>query len=139
MNTSLAPAVKAALFGIGVVFISAVISFFASSDGVSINTQAWPPSAKAILNESPSTPLTPEQWKRIDRELAADPNQAKPSHLIAGEIRNTWFIFVALSVLSLLVAHRLWKPLSFGTATALLAPTVIVLVDAFQHVHPYYR
>ena len=125
--------------GIGVLFISTIIAFFASSGGVSTNTEAWPASAKVILQESPGTPITSEQWKRIDKALAADPNNAKSSHLLAGEVRNMWFVFVALSVLALLLAHRLWKPLSISTATAILTPTTIFLLAAFQHVHPYYR
>ena len=139
MENAFGPVVKAALIGIGVLFISTIIAFFASSGGVATNTEAWPARAKAILKESPGTPITSEQWKRIDKELSADPNNAKSSHLLAGEVRNTWFVFVALSVLALLLAHRLWKPLSISTTTAVLAPTTIVLLAAFQHVHPYYR
>jgi hypothetical protein len=139
MKNAFKPILKATLVGVGVLIIGIVIAFFASSDGVSPNTEAWPVAAKAILNETPTTSITPEQWKRIRKELANDPNTAKFSHLFAAEIRNTWLVFVPLWVLVLLLANFLWKPLSISKATALLTPTVVFLIFAFQHVHPYYR
>lgn len=139
MKDSFAAVVKAALLGCGVLLISLIVAFFGSSSGVRTNTEAWPASAKAILNESPGTPITAEQWKRIEKALSADPNNANSSHLLAAEIRNAWHLFVALSVIGLFVTHRLWRPLSTSTAAATLAPTAIVLLAAFQHVHPYFR
>ena len=138
MKNAFGLVVKSALIGIGVLFISMIISFFASSDGVRSNVDAWPVTAKAILKESPGKELTSEQWKRIRKELSDDPNKANASHLFAAEIRSTWFVFVALSVFALLLAHRYWIPLSISTAAAMLAPTTIFLIAAFQHVHPYY-
>ena len=139
MKDSYASVAKAALLGIGLLFVSMIIASFSARGGVSTNSEAWPASAKAILKEFPGTPITSEQWKRIEKELSADPNNAKSSHLLAGEVRKTWFVFVALSLLALLLVHYLWKPLSIGTATALLVPTTVALLAAFQHVHPYYR
>lgn len=139
MKSSFATVVKAALLGCGALLISAIVALFASSSGVRTNTEAWPASAKAILNESPGTPITAEQWKRIEKELSTDSNNANSTHLLAAEIRNAWHLFVALSVIGLLVAHRLLRPLSISTAAATLGPTAVVLLAAFQHVHPYYR
>jgi hypothetical protein len=131
MKNSFGQVVKAALIGTGVLFVSMIVSFFALSGGVSINTQAWPAGAKSILKESPGTPITSDQWKRIDKELSADPNNPKSSHLLAAEVRKTWFVFVALSVLALLPAYRLWRPLPIGAATALVAPTAMALLLRF--------
>jgi hypothetical protein len=139
MKDSFRSVAQAALLGVGVLFISTIVAFFASSGGVRTNTDAWPASAKAILTESPSAPITAEQWKRIEKALSADSNNAKSGHLFAAEVRNTWYVFVALSAFGLLLAHHLWKPLSLSIAGAMVAPTALALLAAFQHVHPYYR
>jgi hypothetical protein len=139
MQHSLRSIAKATVLGLALLFISIVIAFFTSTNGVAVNTNAWPAKAKAILNESPGTPITSNQWKRVNRELAADPNRSKFSHLFAAEVRSTWFVFLALSVVGLVLAHMLWRPLSVGTAAAVLAPTFVALLIAFQHVHPYYK
>lgn len=139
MNTASAALFKAALLGLAVLMLSAVVSFVAHSGGVRMNTDAWPPEARSILTEAPGQPITAEQWRRIEKELQAHGGDAKPSHLLAGEVRQTWPVFVVLALLALLLVRR-FRPLnSLAAGVAVVTPSLLVVLAAFVHSHPYYR
>lgn len=130
---------KALALGVGVLILGTLVSFFAHTGGVRVHTEAWPPSARAILSEQPGQPISVEQWRRIDKELAAHAGNAKPTHLLAGEVRQTWFVFLGLALAALLLVRRL-SPLRPALAGFLLtAPSCVAVLLAFAHTHPYYR
>ena len=130
---------RAMLLGLCVLIASTVTSFFAWTSGVSTDTNAWPPGARAILAESPGVPLSSEQWARIEAELARDPSRPLPIHLLAAEVRKTWPIFVFLVGVALILTRLRWRSFSLLHATVLATPTALALLGASILTHPYYR
>jgi hypothetical protein len=138
-NATPLAALKASALGLAVLVLSIVVSFFAHTGGVRVNTEAWPPSARAILLEQPGQPISAEQWRRIDKELAAHGGNAKLTHLLAGEVRQTWFVFLGLAFGALLFIRRLssLRPALAGLLVA--APSCLAVLWAFAHTHAYFR
>jgi hypothetical protein len=111
------PLLKSAALGIATSIVALVVSFFASTDGVRINTEAWPPAAKAVLferSQGPRSgePLSEEQWKRIDKALREHGGEAMFSHTAAAELRRVWPIAVVIALLALVLARWLWKAIT---------------------------
>jgi hypothetical protein len=139
MNTLPVALIKALVLSVAVLIAGAAVTFFAYSGGVSVNTEAWPPTAKAILAERPGQPISSDQWRRIEHELQTHGGNAAPTHLLAGEVRQTWPAYVALPLFALLLLRRL-RPLSPITAGLIVvAPSLLLVLAAFLHTHPYYR
>jgi hypothetical protein len=61
----------ALLIGITLVVAALALAEFLTFPkmGHSIDTSKWPIAAQAILTEKPGTPISSEQWKRIDKVL----------------------------------------------------------------------
>lgn len=133
---------KALLLGLAAPVVSAIIAFFTFSDGVSVNTDAWPPAAKAVLAEQPGQPRTSEQWRRIERELQNHAGQPRFSHLLAAEFRQAWLVFAGGALVAAVLVFAFMRRLNrLGLASAVLVatlPTVFVLWGVFSHTHPYY-
>ncbi|MBQ0962009.1 hypothetical protein KAK06_23940 [Ideonella sp. 4Y11] len=137
-SVTLPAVVKAVFLGLAVLLLSTIVSFLTRTGGIRVNTEAWPPSARTILLERPGQPITIEQWRRIDKELSSHKGSANPSHLLAGEVRHSWFVFFGLAIAALCFVRRL-RPLPPVFAGILLsAPNGLALLAAFAHTHPYY-
>lgn len=128
---------RSAALGIAASIAALVLAFLSSSDGVRVNTEAWPPAARAIVKERPGEPITTEQWRRIERALREHRGSAQPSHTVAAELRKAWPIVAIVASFALGFARWRWKPLTFGATVLVLAPTALLLVAAFTHTHPY--
>jgi hypothetical protein len=129
---------KPMLLGITVLFVSIIAAFFLRQDGVKINTDAWPPSAKSILIEQPNEPLTKDQWKRINQALKSNGNDGRGSHLFAAEIRSAWFIYLPLPLIALFVVRymRLKRPIAASILA--ITPNLLLLIWAFLRTHAFY-
>lgn len=139
MNTVVSSLGRGLLIGICVLLITAIIAFFVSQDGVSVNTEAWPATAKAIVEEHPGTPISADQWTRIEKALREHEGNSHPSHLLAAEVRKAWYIFLLVPALALAMARRTWPPLTLPLGIAISAPNVIAILVAFTHTHPYFK
>jgi hypothetical protein len=130
------------LLGAAAPVLSAAIAFLTFTEGVRVNTHAWPPAAKAVLAEQPGQPVSAEQWRRINRELQSHPGSPTGTHLVAAEFRKAWPVFAGGALVALIVvllSRRRFMPLSATTvAFAAIAPSAAVLWAVFAHTHPYY-
>lgn len=129
---------KSIALGIVAAPVALAIATLSSGSGVRLNTEAWPPTARAILAEQPGEPISLNQWRRIEEALEGAGNNALPSHLVAAELRRAWPVVVLVAVLALLGARWLLKARAFNTAVGVLAPSALLLLAAFVHTHPYY-
>jgi len=128
---------KSAVIGIAAPVVALLLTFMASTGGVRVNTDAWPPAAKAVLAERPGQPISQEQWARIDKTLREHGGDARPSHTAAAELRKVWPIAVIVLLVALGFARWRWKSLPLGASALVVAPTAVLLVAAFTHTHPH--
>lgn len=130
---------KATLLGLAALLSSVILAFLMYSDGVRMNTDAWPPHAKSILMEQPNEPISADQWRRIDHALRAHGGNARASHVFAGEVRNSWPLYLLFPGLALLLVRRL-KPLPpLLAGLIVVSPSFLLMLASFLHLHPYYR
>jgi hypothetical protein len=128
---------KSAALGIASSMVALLVAFFASSDGVRANMEAWPPAAKAIVKERPGEPISTEQWRRIEKALREHGGDAMPSHTAAAELRKAWPTLAIVALFALGLARWRWRALTLGAAVLVLAPTAFLLLGAFTHTHAY--
>ncbi len=130
--------VKAVFLSVGALLVALLISFFGFSGGVGKNTDAWPASAKQILEETPGSPLSSEQWRRINRALEAHGGNSSGTHLFAAEVRKVLPVFVLVPFFFLLFIPFL-KPLkTWEAGLILVAPCATVAITASVHRHAYF-
>ena len=130
--------VKAAFLSLGAFLVALLISFFDFSGGVQINTDAWPASAKQILDETPGSAISSEQWRRINRALEAHGGNSSGTHLFAAEVRKVLPVFVLVPFFFLLFIPFL-KPLkTWEAGLILVTPCAIVAIAASVHRHAYF-
>ena len=130
-NTKSVSAARAAVLGVLLVAVAFVLAEFFTfpATGHRVNTDAWPPEARAILKENPGVPITSEQWKRIDEALrpygGAEHGQTP---YWSQTVRSSWwwFVLLPLAALALLVVRRL--RIAASTVVLVAAPSVVVLL-----------
>lgn len=122
-----------ALAGVLLALVSAVLAEFLSGPqyGHRIDTSALPPPAKAILAESPGTPISTEQWRRLDKVMAQHGGGwPGGTQLFNASIRHSWYWFLLLPVLALAwLRRRDSMPLPVGVLVAF--PSLSMIAWAF--------
>ncbi|MGE4049450.1 MAG: hypothetical protein AB7F38_00160 [Piscinibacter sp.] len=129
---------KSVALGLGAALAALIISNLFSSSGVKLRTEAWPASAKAILFERPTVPLSADQWRRIEKTLQEAGNNANPSHLVAAVLRRAWPLVLLFAFVAFAAVRWLLKDRTLSAAAAATAPSALLLFAAFAHTHPYY-
>lgn len=93
-NARRLPPHYALLLGIALVIAALAVAEFLTfpEAGHRIDTTTWPIAAQAILNETPGTPITSEQWKRIDKVLSGhgDMNYGQRPYW-SSTVRASWW------------------------------------------------
>lgn len=121
----------ALLIGAGLVLFGFLLAEFATfpATGHRVDTTQWPVEAQAILREQPGVPISTEQWKRIDSVLRArgDLNYGQRPYW-AQTVRASWWWFLLLPGLAVVVTRFRQIDLSAVTAVLLCAPSAIVLL-----------
>jgi hypothetical protein len=128
VSTSAALIVGAGLVVLALLFAE-LVSF--PSTGHRIDTTKWPAEAQEILRERPGVPVSPEQWKRIDKVLQ---HQGSLNHgqspYWAQTVRASWWWFVAMPVLASLVLSVKQRTLAFRSTMLVVSPSAAVLLAA---------
>ena len=130
-NTRRLPPHYALLAGIALVVAAFALAEFLTfpQTGHRIDTTKWPMEAQTILREKPGTPISSEQWKRIDRVLKeyGDMNYAQTPYWSETVRASWWWFFLVplLAAVTLRFRGRQFTPLS---ASLLASPCVITLV-----------
>jgi hypothetical protein len=129
--------------GLGVAFVAGALAVllalalaeFVSAPGHRINTTALPAEAQAILAERPGTPITTEQWRRLDAVMSRHGGWPQGGSVLVASIRHSWYWFVCLPVLAA-AALRLSRRRSGPLSLALVAlPSFMALALAFLATH----
>jgi hypothetical protein len=121
----------ALLLGVALVVAALALAEFLTfpEAGHRIDTTRWPIAAQAILKETPGTPITSEQWKRIDKVLKehGDMNYGQRPYW-SNTVSASWWWFLLVPLLAAAVLRfRGWRlaPLSISL---LAVPSFIILV-----------
>ena len=85
--------------------------------------------AQAILTETPGTPITSDQWKRIDRVLkeSGRANDGQRPYW-SMTVRASWWWFLLLPLLAVAVLRLSGWRLTPLSSSLLAVPSVITLV-----------
>jgi hypothetical protein len=123
----------AAVIGVALVLVALLLAEFASfpSTGHRINTAKWPSEAQAILKENPGTPITSEQWRRIEQALRPHGGYNTgqvPYWSQTARASWWWFVLVPAAACAFLAATH--RKLSAATVAWLSVPSGIALIAA---------
>lgn len=97
--------------------------------GHRVDTTKWPAEAQAVLTEKPGTPITSEQWKRIDRLLQehGDTNFGQRPYW-AQTVRASWWWFLLAPLLGIAIIRFRGQQVSPLCVSMLAGPSVAALV-----------
>ncbi len=121
----------ALLLGVALVVAALALAEFLTFPEVGhrIDTTRWPIAAQAILKETPGTPITSEQWKRIDKVLKehGDMNYGQRAYW-SSTVSASWWWFLAVPLLAVAVLRFSGWRLAPLSLSLLAVPSVIILV-----------
>lgn len=123
----------ALLVGLVLLGFSAALAEFVSgpAHGHRINTAELPAEARAILAESPGVPISAEQWHRLDTVMSSHGGWPGGGQLFAASVRHSWYWFIALPVLAVLLLRRR-AALSSVVVGLLAGPSLFAVAYAFM-------
>lgn len=139
MNAANSTLSRSAAVGVGLLLALAALLFAEfltfPATGHRLNTEVWPPEAKAILLESPD-PMTPDQWKRLRNALEpyGGPRYGQPPYW-AMTATASWWWFVLLPSAALLVLRLRRVRIQVPAAVLVGLPSPLVLIAALFVVH----
>lgn len=123
---------NAILLGLFIALAAALLAELVSgpAHGHRIDVDALPQEAKAILAEKPGTPISSEQWRRLDKVMAKSGGWPSGGYVFLASVRASWYWFLALPVAALLLWWRR-APLSGITVGLVSAPSLLLLASAY--------
>jgi hypothetical protein len=119
---------SALIAGILVALLAGVVAEMTiGAQGHRIRFEELPAEAQAVAKEQGLTPISPEQWKRIDEVMERNGGWPNGNDLTQILIRKASPFFVILPLIVLLLLR--WRGISINlrTSVALLAPCAAVL------------
>jgi hypothetical protein len=136
MNTS--RLVKALLIGLLGLFIGAVLCELVTSpsEGHRIDFEKSPPAAQAIAKEQPGAPISPEQWKRLDKVMASEGGWPSGKDVFLRRVRASWYCFSLIPALGVGAFFARWKGIAVVEAAAIVSPCLLLLLFAFSSIAP---
>lgn len=102
--------------------------------GHQIDTNALPPQAMAILAEELGTPVSTEQWRRIDKVMLQHGGWPEGSQLLVKSIRRSWYWFILLPFAAIGAVRLKQGKLTIPVAALLASPSLLTLAYAFSAV-----
>lgn len=125
--------VIAAFAGFLLALLGAGLAEFVSGPqhGHRINAATLPPAAQAIAVERPGTPISAEQWRRLDRVMSQHGGWPGGTQLFFASVRHSWYWFLALPALAVALLRRQSGSVSVLVAALLAGPSLVVVAYAF--------
>ena len=129
MKPKLGRLVKASFAGLIALLIGFLLCEFAtgSKDGFRVDPTKFPPAAQAILNESPGVPISPEQWKRLNKILNEQGGLPSGQDIFLHSVRASWYWFIALPLLGVTLNYIRWRAVSLHEWGLIFAPSLLLL------------
>ncbi|MFY7907250.1 MAG: hypothetical protein ACOVO0_14040 [Burkholderiaceae bacterium] len=129
MTPKLGRLVKAAFAGLIALFIGCLLCEFASEpkDGLRVDTSKFPPAAQAIMNERPGVPISPEQWKRLNKVLNEQGGLPSGQDIFLHSVRTSWYWFVALPLIGVGLTYMRWRAMRLPEWGLIFAPSLLML------------
>jgi hypothetical protein len=130
--------VKALVFGLIALLMGALLSELVTSpaEGHRIDFTKLPPEAQAISNERPGVPISPEQWKRLDKIMAQHGGWPSGGDILLNSVRASWYWFLLLPAIGLGVLYMRCRVISLPEAVCISAPSLLLLSVAFLTATP---
>lgn len=101
--------------------------FSSPEHGHRINTAALPMEARSIRSEQPGTPITSEQWRRLDRVMAKHGGWPSGGLVLAASIRHSWFWFLLLPAVTLGALFIRRRAPSVAVALLIAGPSLLLV------------
>jgi len=114
------------------VAIAAAVLITGPSLGHRIDTNALPPQANAILAEQPGTPISTDQWRRLDKVMLQHGGWPDGNQLLVESIRRSWYWFVLLPLAAIGVVRVKQGKLTAPVAALLASPSLLSLAYALS-------
>jgi hypothetical protein len=120
---------KALIVGLVVFFIGCLLCVLATGpqDGFGVDTSKFPPAAQAILKERPGVPISPEQWKRLNKVLDEQGGWPSDQDTFFHYVRASWYWFIALPLLGVGLTYMRWRAVRLPEWGLICAPSLMML------------
>ncbi len=121
--------VKALMLGLIVLFVASLLCELAASpnEGLRVDRTKFPPAAQAIVNERPGVPISPEQWKRLNKVLNEQGGLPSGQDIFLHFVRVGWYWFIALPLLGVGLTYRRWRAVRLPEWGLICAPSLLML------------
>ncbi len=121
--------VKASFAGLIALLIGFLLCEFAMGpkDGFRVDTTKFPPAAQAILNERPGVPVSPEQWKRLNKVLNEQGGLPSGQDIFLHSVRASWYWLIALPLLGVGLTYMRWPAVRLHEWGLIFAPSLLLL------------
>jgi hypothetical protein len=129
MTPKLGRLVKASFAGLIALFIGCLLCVLATGpeDGFRVDTSKFPPAAQAIMNEHPGVPISPEQWKRLNKVLDEQGGWPNDQDTFFHYVRASWYWFIGLPLLGVGLAFMRWRVVRLAEWMLICAPSLLLL------------
>lgn len=124
---------KVILLGFFALLLAVLLSELATSpsSGHRIDVEKLPPEAQVILKERPGTPISADQWKRLDQVMARSGGWPGGAAVFWASVQSSWYWFLVVPLLGVGTLFARWKALALLHAVVVFVPSVGFLLYAF--------
>lgn len=99
-------------------------------NGHKFDVSTMPVEARQIMDESPGTPITQEQWKRI-RKILNQKSWSSGNNLFALDVLASWYWLIVAPAIVLVILRRKWKTLTPVEVLLIVTPSLVTLVTVY--------
>lgn len=121
---------KAFVVGLLALLVSALLCELVTppTAGHRIDVRSLPPAARAILAERPGAPVSPEQWKRLDKVMAQQGGWPNGRGVFLASVRASWYWFLLLPACGIAVLFIRWRAIAWPEMAAVAMPCLWLLL-----------
>jgi hypothetical protein len=121
--------VKALMLGLITLFVASLLCELVTTPAkaFTVDSTKFPPAAQAILKERPGVPISPEQWKRLDKVMNEQGGWPSGQKIFLHSVRSSWYWFIALPLLGVGLTYRRWRAVRLPEWGLICAPSLLML------------
>ena len=133
--------VKTLVVGLLALFVGALLSVLVTSPVEShrIDFKKLPPATQAISSERAGVPISPEQWKRLDKVMAQHGGWPSDGDVFLASVRASWYWFLLLPAVGITVLFMRWRVIAMPEAVAISVPSLLLLLFALSAAAPMFK
>jgi hypothetical protein len=122
----------AIVIGLLALVLSLIFCLFVTDPkfGHKVDVSTMPVEARQIMDESPGTPITQEQWTRI-RKILNEKSWTSGKNLSALDILASWYWLLVVPAIAIAILWKVWRAITPTEALFVTMPSILTLVLSY--------